>query len=530
MRKRLTTSSYTFRTIIEQNGMYVDKTREIYRMVSKLEGQFFLSRPRRFGKSLTLSTLESVFKGEKVLFKGLYIYDQPFEWKPHPIIRLSMNNLTGNTCEEFQENICMELDWLASKYGIELAAKRPAAKFKELIQKTSDTGGKVVILIDEYDKPILDNIINKNEVLSIRTLLKQFYGMIKALEEHIRFSFITGVSKFTHVSIFSDLNNLDDITMMEDYATICGFTEEECRYYFAEWIDKCAEKNSMSRSQYLEKLRLVYNGFRFSKKPVTVYNPVSFIKAMEQGDFGHYWFETGTPSFLLELLKKAHEENSQLTRPNWTIVDIDGMKLISDTFSSYEVDHIEVEPLMFQTGYVTIRDYDPDSRLYTLGYPNDEVRYAFIKKLSGYFTPVAEARVPSLIEQLRSALVNNNLESVFEILTVFYARVENSIKLKHEKYYQTIFYILFTLLGYRIQVEENTNKGRMDAVVKTPKRIYIFEFKLNMSAQEALQQIRQKEYYQKYALDGRPVTLIGISFNKDSGEIREWKTEELFLK
>lgn len=526
MRKKLSTSVYTFRTIIEENGMYVDKTRDIFRMVSRMDGQFFLSRPRRFGKSLTLSTLESVFRGEKELFKGLYIFDQPYDWKVYPLIRLVMNKVSASSCAEFEENLAMELDWLAEKEGLRLRAERPAAKFRELIQILSAGSDKVVILIDEYDKPILDNILDKAEVLKIRTLLKQFYGMIKAMEEHIRFSFITGVSKFTHVSIFSDLNHLDDITMMPDYATLCGFTQEECEGYFSEWIEENAIKNGMDRNVYLEKLRKTYNGLRFSEKPVSVYNPVSFIKAMDQGNFRHHWFETGTPTFLLKLLKEEEEKREGAKKPAPGVKDLDGMRLMADSFSSYEIECLKVEPLLFQTGYLTILDYDPESELYTLGYPNDEVRFAFVKKLSGYFTPVPEAQVPSLLDELVQALKAHDLEEVFEILNVFYARVDYSIRLKHEKYYQTIFYILFTLLGYRIRVEENTNKGRMDAVVETEDRIYIFEFKLNMDAEAAMKQIKERAYFQKYLRTSKALTLVGVAFNPDTGEIGEWKVED----
>ncbi len=528
MRKKLSTSVSTFRTIIRENGMYVDKTREIHALISKMEGQFFLARPRRFGKSLTLSTLESVFLGERELFKGLYLYDQPYDWKTYPVIRMAMNKLSGPTCAEVEDNLCMELDWQADRQGLNLAAQRPSAKFRELIQKLTATGAKVVILIDEYDKPILDNILNRGEVLRIRTLLKQFYGMIKAMEEQIRFSFITGVSKFTQVSIFSDLNNLDDMTMMPAYATLCGFTQEECERYFAPWIDENATKLDLSREAYLDRLRRRYNGFRFSREPLQVYNPVSFTKAMDHGDFGHYWFETGTLTFLLELLRQE-QEKLPTTRIGWGIPDLDGIKLMSDSFSSYEIEHLKVEALLFQTGYLTIVDHDPKAQLYTLGYPNDEVRFAFIKKLSGYFTPVPEARVPDLLEQLRQALVDEDLNRAFEVLGVFYARVDYSIRLKHEKYYQTIFYILFTLLGYRIRVEVNTNKGRMDAVLQTDQRIYIFEFKLNMSAEQALAQIRNKEYCQKYTLDDRPLTLVGVAFNKETGEIADWQAEEYWV-
>ncbi len=516
MRKKLSTSVYTFRTIIQDNGMYVDKSRELYTLISKMEGQFFLSRPRRFGKSLTLSTLESIFLGERELFKGLYLYDQPYDWKTYPVIRLAMNACSASTAGELDSRVSKNLRRLAEGYGVEVSGDNAPSLFEDLIYRLSATGEKVVILIDEYDKPILDNILDCEEVLRIRTLLKQFYGMIKAMEEKIRFSFITGVSRFTQVSIFSDLNNLDDMTMMPEYAALCGFTQDECEGYFAQWIDENAGKHNLAREAYLDKLRRLYNGFRFSKEPVQVYNPVSFTKAMDQADFEHYWFETGTPTFLLRLLREK----------DYHVADLDGMQLTAGMFSSYEVEDLRVEPLLYQTGYLTIQGHDPQTGVYTLGYPNEEVKQSFVERLVDYFTPIPKERTPSLLEQLTRALHDHDLKAAFEVLEVFYARVDYSIRLKHEKYYQTIFYILFTLLGCRIRVEVNTNKGRMDAVMQTEERIYIFEFKLGMSAGQTIAQIRNKEYFRKYTLDGRPLTLVGVSFNKDTGEIAEWTAEE----
>ena len=516
MRKKLSTSIYTFRDIINENCMYVDKTKDIFKLILKPKGQYFFSRPRRFGKSLTISTLESIFLGEKELFKGLYIYEQDYDWKKYPIIRLSLNGLSSETAEELERKIKFELDDIGEDFNIVLKRDGSSEQFKELIRKLYRKLGKVVILIDEYDKPILDNILNLEEVEKIRQVLKKFYGQIKACEEFIRFSFITGVSKFTQVSVFSDLNNLDDISMDVNYSTMCGFTQEECEEYFAEWIDENAVKNKMSKKDYLEKLRVVYNGSRFSEKNVTIYNPVSFTKAMEHGKFKHYWFETGTPTFLLKLLKKR----------KYDILRFEKLELTPLSFSSYDIEKLRVEPLLYQTGYLTIKDYDPDSDLYTLSYPNKEVKSAFLEYLTDYFTNVGREDSPSLVEYLRRAFINNDLNEVFEILQTFYAKIDYDIKLKHEKYYQTIFYILFTLLGFRIKVEVSTNKGRMDAVVKTDAYIYILEFKLDKSSEEAIAQIKEKEYYQKYLLDKRELILIGVNFTSKTGEIENWKVEE----
>ncbi len=515
MRKQLSTSIYTFRDVIGGNCMYVDKTKEYYELISKQKGQFFLSRPRRFGKSMTLSALESIFLGEKELFKGLYIYDKPFDWKKYPIIRLSLNELTSKTAEELEKKLCYAIEDVAESYGIEVLRDGASEKFRHLITKLYEKIAPVVILIDEYDKPILDNILEKEEVQKIRALMKGFYGIIKGCERYIRFTFITGVSKFTQVSIFSDLNNLTDITMSPDFATICGFTQEECEHYFAEWIDENYQKLEMTKEDYLAKLKETYNGIRFTKKEVLVYNPVSFTRAMDECDFRHYWFETGTPTFLLKLL----QEN------DYEIVNFENLQLRDTMFSSYDIDKLRIEPLLFQTGYATIKDYDKESGIYTLSYPNKEVRQSFVERLVDYFTPIAKEETPSLIEQLRNALLSNDLDEVFEILKIFYAKIDNTIKLKQEKYYQTVFYIIFTLLGYRIKAEVNTNKGRMDAVIKTDSNIYIFEFKLDKPASKALEQIKKREYFQRFMDDGRNLTLIGVSFTSKTGEIKSWKVE-----
>eukprot|EP01156_Anaeramoeba_ignava_P003050 Anaeramoba_ignava/a220547_15.p1 GENE.a220547_15~~a220547_15.p1 ORF type:complete len:519 (-),score=23.39 a220547_15:129-1685(-) len=517
MRKRLSTSIYTFESIIEQNCMYVDKTEYIYRLVGEPEGQFFLSRPRRFGKSLTLSTIKAVFQGKKELFRGLYIYDQSYDWKKHPVIHISMNRVSANANVELIEKLTWLLTREFKNIEIKPSSSNPSILFQELIEELYKRHGKVVVLIDEYDKPILDNILNQEEVVKIRDFLKGFYGIIKACESMLRFSFITGVSKFSKVSIFSDLNNLTDISITPDYATLCGFTQTECEYYFSEWIAENTEKLCMSRKAYLDKLKEYYNGIRFSEKDSLVYNPVSFTNAMKEANFKNHWFETGTPTFLLKLLK----ENEYNT------CEFEGLKLKSASFSSYEVDKLQPEALLYQTGYLTIKDYNPDTNVYTLSYPNREVRESFIERLVDYFTIVNSARLPSLLDDFVGAMAQNDFDEAFAVLNTFYAKIDNSIKIKHEKYYQTVFYLFFSLLGYRINVEVNTNKGRMDAVITTDSNIFIFEFKLDKSAQEAIEQIKSREYFQKFGKECKKLVLIGVSFTSETGEIKDHLIEEV---
>ncbi|MEA2013566.1 MAG: AAA family ATPase, partial [Verrucomicrobiota bacterium] len=457
--------------------MYVDKTKELYKMVRQQSGQYFLSRPRRFGKSMTLSTFKAIFQGKKELFKGLYIYDKEYDWKKYPIIHLSMNRLGSKTKEELEENLAFEMRTIAKMNSICLSTKRSYQMLRELICTLAFNGVKVVILIDEYDKPILDNVDDIEECKKIRNLFQQFYGQIKANEEYIRFAFLTGVSKFTQVSVFSDLNNLTDITMDKKFASICGFTQEECEHYFAEWITENAEELNLTKDAYLEKIKIKYNGIRFSEKPVSLYNPVSFINAMKNCDFKNYWFETGTPTFLLKLLKNK----------DFNLEVLEEVKVPSFVFTSYEIESLEVEPLLYQTGYLTIKDYDIDTQEYSLGYPNEEVAESFSMRLLDYYSKLSKMKNSMIIHKLYESLKQNNLNDFIEVLKVYYANIDYDLKTKDEKCYQLIFYLIFTNLGFRINTEVKTNKGRMDAVVKTPKYIYIFEFKVDKSADSAIE-------------------------------------------
>jgi hypothetical protein len=515
MKKELSTSVYTFETIIEHNGMYVDKTKDIYKLVKAMEGQFFLSRPRRFGKSLTLSTLKCIFSGQKELFKGLHIYDQPYDWKQYTIIHLSLNAASSKTGEELEKKLCWLIEDIAERYDIDVSRESASEKFRMLIDRLYNKKGKVVVLIDEYDKPILDNILNKGNVIEIRDILKGFYGIIKACESMIRFTLLTGVSKFARVSIFSDLNNLTDISMDSDFATLCGFTQEECEHYFADYIAENCQKLNMSRTEYFDKLKETYDGIRFTKENVTVYNPVSFTNAMSQADFKNYWYETGTQTFLLKLLLENKYDISLL----------ESLQAPPEAFSSFEVDRLDLMALMYQTGYLTIKGYNDKTEIYTLSYPNREVKESFLRGLSGYFVSPGQKNTAVFVAQLDEAFRNNDLNGVFIVLKTFYANIDYEIKLSYEKYYQTVFYLLFTLLGYHAEVENHTNDGRMDAVIKTSTHIYVIEFKLDKTANEALQQIKDREYLQKFALDQRQKVLIGVDFDSESGQIKEWCSE-----
>ncbi len=518
MEKNLTTSVSTFKDIIELNYLYVDKTEYVYNLVSNPKGIYFLSRPRRFGKSLTLSTLKSVFLGQKELFKGLYIYNKPIKWEKYPIIHLSLNRMMARTADELEENLIIALNRIAKSYDIKLETKRSYQKIEELIVELYNIKN-VVVLIDEYDKPLLDNINNIEERGKIKEALKGFYSVIKANEEYLRFVFITGVSKFSRVSVFSDLNNLDDLTMNANFASSLGFTQEEVDKYFGKRIKKIAKKQNTSYTDLSNKLKLTYNGYRFTKINETVYNPVSLTKFVENEDIQHYWFETGTPSFLLELMKEK----------NYNLLKIENLKLNSAVFSTYEIENLIPEPLLFQTGYLTIKDYNQKDDQFTLYYPNLEVKSAFLNYIAGYYTPVAQQYAPNYIINLKNAIVDNDLDNFFKTLKIFFANVEYDLHIDNEKYYQTIFYVIFTLIGVRINAEVKTNNGRIDAVVKTDTHIYIFEFKLFDTAKSAMKhistmlnaRIEDKKYFEKYQLEKKQIVLLGVGFDKNTKNIKD---------
>jgi len=382
--------------------------------------------------------------------------------------------------------------------------------FKELVVKLSQNDQKVVILVDEYDKPIL-NHIGKESVKEIQGMLKNFYSVIKTTEPYQRFALITGVSKFSRVSIFSDLNNLTDLTMTAPEATLLGYTQEELEENFGGYIEAVAEAQGLSKEECLEKLKLWYNGYRFEERATTVYNPVSVMKCFQNKKFSNFWFETGTPTFLIELFKNK-------------IVDLEKTTAFESDFSTYEPDELSTLPLLFQTGYLTIKGAEMmgEETCYTLGFPNSEVKCSFSRYLAQGFSNLQGVELTGASIRIIKALNENRLDEMLETMKVFFTNIPYDITIAQEKYYQTIFYTVFNVLGSMIDAEARTNTGRIDAVAKTDKYIYIFEFKLNGTAEEALQQIEDKEYALPYANDPRKLFKVGIEFSRESRNIDRW--------
>ena len=517
--KKLPIGDSSFSAIVEDNLLYVDKTKKIYELISKGK-KYFLSRPRRFGKSLTISTLEAIWNGRKELFKGLWIEKSDWTWEKYPVMRLDMSGGDSRVREILERSIKFDLKVVADKYEVSLNQELPLADtLKELILNVyKKYNQKVVILIDEYDKPIIEHLTKENLHIAKenREILKNFYGVIKIMDEYVRFVFMTGVSKFSKVGVFSGLNNLSDITMNPQYGDLVGLTQEELESNFDEYINELAKVEELDKEQTLDKIRDWYNGFRFSKGDVTVYNPYSTLLLFGSYNFENYWFSSGTPTFLINLIKDNNYDFSKM----------DSFESNSKIFDSYEIEDLNIQALLYQTGYVTIKDYVASFNSYILGYPNREVRISFSEHLIEIASGVRRENLATPIRELVLSLRSSEMDKFFKVLKVFFANVPQDIQLTNEKYYQTIFYVLFLLIGIHVKAEVQTGDGRIDAVIKANEKIYLFEFKLNDTAESALKQIRDKEYFKKYLLE-KDVKLVGVEFSKETKNIGRWLVEEV---
>jgi predicted AAA-ATPase/PD-(D/E)XK nuclease superfamily protein len=498
--------------LIDGNYLYVDKTECIHKLI--VQGSvYFLSRPRRFGKSLLISTLNEIFEGEKELFKDLWIYKADYAWKKYPVVRIDFSRKKAESREDLKGFILHQLENIAGKYGISLKYDQYDEAFDELLTKLSGIN-KVVVLIDEYDKPIIDNIENKELATELREILKGFYTIIKACDEHIRFVLLTGVSKFSRAGVFSGLNNLEDISMDARYSALLGITREEMEGSFKEYIDQFAESEGSSKSGLIEKITYWYDGFCFSRRCKKVFNPFSLLLLFKKLSFGNYWFESATPSFLIKLIKGKDLDLSRL----------DGVKVDESAFSSYEIENLKVVPILFQTGYLTITGYDKERMEYTLAYPNFEVKNSMTECLAEAYSYVERELVHGYAWKLIDALREPDFELFFDTLRVFFADIPYDLHINREKYYQTIFYLIFSLIGLKVKAEVKTNKGRIDAVI-IDKDIYIFEFKFNGDKDNALKQIRDKKYFEKYQGVGMEIYLFGVAFTDRN--IGDWALEKL---
>ena len=519
MMKDLTSSVYTFEDLIQGNFLYVDKTEYIWQLIRPAKGMYFMSRPRRFGKSLLLSTLKAIFEGRKELFKGLAIYGKPRKWDKYPIIHIDFSNSDLATAKDVREFLQDELSELSRTMELPLRGHSLSKQFEYLIKDAalSSPMKKVVVLVDEYDKPILGNIANLPQCQNILKVLKGFYSNIKKGEKYTRLAFVTGVSKFCHVSLFSDLNNLTDITMDTDYAGLLGFTEAEVREYFADRIVEAAKSKGISTDELMRLLLAWYDGYRFSKADIHVCNPVSISSFFwRKYEFDNYWDSTGTPTFLLELMRKQiFDYEAALKR--WYGESI---------FAAYELDRLDITGLLWQKGYLTIKDIKEDAfgMLYMLDFPDKEVQSTFTSRLiKTYAGAGLEDEILAQMRAFGQAINNDDLDGFLTIFQSFLANIDYKLHIPHEKYYQSIFFTVFKFLGATIEAESCTNEGRIDAYVRTKKSVYIFEFKLDKTEDEAMSQILDRHYYEKFQSCGLPIRMIGVNFNSEKGRIDGWK-------
>jgi hypothetical protein len=498
-----------FRSIIESNAIYVDKTRYIYEICAPLDKNYFLSRPRRFGKSLTLDTIAELFSGSKALFEGLWIADK-WDWsQTFPIIRLSLDTIgQSNGLAEGLKGLLFDI---AKNFNVKLNKQDVGELFKELIATVAiTTGKKVVILIDEYDRPIIDHIdvYDLTKAEAQRDILKSFFAILKNSSNHIRFLFITGVSKFAQTSIFSDLNHLSDLTLNKKYAALCGYTQEELEYYFAEYLKKLPPDT-------LQKMKVYYNGYSWDGKTF-LYNPFSVLNFFDTEEYRNFWFSTGTPTFLIKLLYKRFE---------YTLEAVEVESYILDTFQLKELDFLDVNSLLLQTGYLTIKEKTAYGT-FILDYPNQEVRTAFGQFLLGEYTQTPNT-LPHSADILR-ALDQNNLERVIQVINNLIKSVpdQNYIK-EQEKFFHAIIHLIFTIAGSDPRSELHTNIGRIDTVIIRAHRIFLFEFKLNETPQAAIQSIKDRKYPDSLRVFNKPITGIGIVFSVEKKGIDDWAAEEL---
>lgn len=502
----------TFSEIIERDLLYVDKTKEIYKL---LKGKYyFYARPRRFGKSLMLSTIKAIYQGRVELFKGLWIENE-WDWsKKHPVIHLGFSGL-GHRSEKLEETLRKELDLIAREYNIVLTETTYIRKFKELIVKLNDSKGKIILLIDEYDKPIIDYLgAEIEQAENNRKVLKAFYSVIKDTDPYIEFMMITGVSKFSKVSIFSELNNLTDITFHPRYATLTGITQKELEDNFQEAIEELAADNHVTINELKEQIKRWYNGYSWNGKTF-LYNPYSILSYFDFGEFKNFWFETGTPSFLMKVMSQQK------------LIKVNNLEVDNAIFSSYNIKRLESIPILFQTGYLTVKERKAND-IYIIDYPNLEVRDSMMRSLIGELSHEERVFSRPMVLQIKRALDNKKLEDLIRLIKSIFKNIPYPIfKAEGEFYYHSLIYLVFFYLGDFMESEVNTNDGRLDAVIKTSQYIYIIEFKWNQNAQTALDQIKEKGYAEKYYGDEREKILIGINFSSELKTVEDWKSETL---
>lgn len=485
----------------------------IYQLISTGQA-YFLSRPRRFGKSLLLSTFKAYFEGKKELFEGLAISKLEVEWKEYPVMHLDLNAEKYESKEYLEGMLEKQLLKWEALYGTQPGSTTFALRFMSVIENACrKTGRRVVVLVDEYDKPLLQTFYDKALQDDFRSTLMAFYTVLKSADPYLQFVFITGVTKFAQVGVFSTLNHLDDISLSMDYTTLCGLTRTEIEATFAPELDLLGKERELTYNETMEKLTVQYDGYKFSEDAKEgVFNPFSVLSAFKSRNFRNYWFATGTPTFLVQMLQQS----------DYDLRNLDGIEVSAASLTDYRADFSQPVPVIYQSGYLTIKSYNDRYMLYTLGYPNEEVKYGFLNFIAPFYTPMSAADAPFYIGKFTDELWAGRTDAFLTRLKAFFADFPYELNEKTERHYQVVFYLVFKLMGQFSDVEVRSCKGRADAVVKTPDYIYVFEFKLDGTAEAALTQIDDKGYLIPYTADGRKLVKVGASFSAAERNIDRW--------
>ena len=507
----------TFSEIRNTDKLYIDKTEYIYRMAHTNGKYFFLGRPRRFGKSLLVSTMQSYFEGKKELFQGLAMEKLEKEWTEHPVLHFDMSLGKHMEKEQLEEFLGYRLQEEEKKWGISSPSKGANNRLIDLISTAYEkTGKQVVVLIDEYDAPLLDVAHETEQLDTLRNVMRNFYSPLKGCERMLRFVFLTGITKFSQLSIFSELNNITNISMDDEFAGICGITKEELLENMSEDIDMLANALGYSREMTIDKLKEHYDGYHFSKNSPDVFNPYSLLNCFAKRELGAYWFTSGTPTYLINMMRKYD------TLPT----DISRVEADESEFDAPTENMTTIMPLLYQSGYITIKDYNRDYNYYTLDIPNKEVKVGLTKALIPSYVTQNTLATTNTARRIAQALDKQDMDGALQLLQTFLGTVPYCNVTNYEGHYQQMLFIIFTLLtDYLVDVEVHTPKGRVDIVLLTKTDLYIIELKLNQSAQAAMQQINLKDYRQRFALSGKPITKVGINFDAAQGNITDWVIE-----
>ena len=504
----------TFSKIREGNYLYVDKTGYVYRMTHSASSYMFLSRPRRFGKSLLTSTLHSYFSGRKELFHGLAMEKLEKEWTEYPVLHFDMSTAKHADSEQLLQELNLKLYGYEQIYGRLEEEVNPNQRLMGLIKRAYEqTGKKVVVLIDEYDAPLLDVVHERENLDVLRNIMRNFYSPLKACDPYLRYVFLTGITKFSQLSIFSELNNIKNISMDEPYAVICGISEDEIRLQMKDDLEGLAKKLEITPEEALMKLKENYDGYHFTSPSPDIYNPFSLLNAFADGKFGSYWFGSGTPTYLINMLEKFGVEPSEIGNNRVSVEDFDAP---TERMTS-------IIPLLYQSGYITIKNYDEELDLYTLNIPNKEVRIGLMKSLLPHYVGSKAPETTTMVAYLSRDIRNGDMDTALRRLQTFLSTIPQCDNTKYEGHYQQVFYIIFSLLGYYVDVEVRTPRGRVDIVLRTKTTLYVMELKLDKSAGEAMEQIDLKNYPERFALCGLPVVKVAVSFDSERCTIGGWE-------